>query len=83
MGSESLRGTQKGFLELRLALRWPLKRETSRESSGSMSGEAFHFLMFVLQLSLGGVCLAGITELTLESSIYFPLPSNRKAVLQE
>ena len=48
-----------------------------------MSGEEFHFLMFVLQLSRGGACLAGITELTLESSVSFPLPLNRKPVLQE
>ena len=39
--------------------------------------------MFVLQLSLGSTCLAGVTELTVESSISFPLPLNRKPVLHE
>lgn len=35
--------------------------------------EELYFLMLVLQLSLGHTCLAGVTELTLESNISLSL----------
>ena len=54
VGSESLWGAQKGFLELCLGLRWLGKRAMPRYSSGSTSGGEFHSLMFVLSLSSRG-----------------------------